>query len=171
MEANGRRSAAPAHEPNTMLKSLELKIPPAAVWFLCATAMAGIARQTPSFARPFPGRIVLALGLAGLGAGLGFAGVLAFRRRRTTVNPHRPEVVSAMVAGSIYRFTRNPMYLGLLLMLLAWAAYLAHPLACAVVPLFVPYMNRFQILPEERALRAKFGKAFADYAKSVRRWM
>ena len=52
------------------------------------------------------------------------------------------------------------MYLGLLLMLLGWAAYLAHPLACAVPPVFVLYMNRFQILPEERALQAKFGPAF-----------
>ena len=154
-----------------MLKFLELKIPPVAVWLLCAAAMAWIARLTPAGARQFPGRIGLALGLAALGAGLGLAGVRAFRSRRTTVNPHRPQAVSAMVADGIYRVTRNPMYLGLLLMLLAWAAFLAHLFACALLPIFVLYLNRFQIQPEERAMQAKFGQAFADYAKTVRRWI
>ena len=154
-----------------MLKFLELKIPPAVVTLLCMAAMVWISRLTPSLARPFPGRIAAAIGLAALGAGLGLAGVAAFCGSRTTVNPHRPTAVSALVVRGVYRVTRNPMYLGLLLMLLALAAYLAHPLACAALPIFVPYMNRFQILPEERALRAKFGEAFADYAKSVRRWI
>lgn len=154
-----------------MLKRLELKIPPVVVTLLCMAAMAGIARLAPALSRPFSGRHFAAAGLAALGAALGAAGVRAFRAQRTTVNPHRPAAVSAMVVGGIYRRTRNPMYLGLLSILLGWAAYLAHPLACAVPLIFVAYMNRFQILPEERALRAKFGPAFSDYAQTVRRWI
>lgn len=154
-----------------MLKCLELKIPPVAVMLLCMAAMSGIARLSPSLARPFPGRLVAAAGLAAFGAVLGFAGLLAFRRARTTVNPHRPATVSAMVVAGVYRITRNPMYLGLLMMLLGWAVDLSHPLACAALPIFVLYMDRFQIRPEERELQAKFGPAFAEYAKSVRRWI
>ena len=154
-----------------MLKRLEHQIPPVVVMLLCMAAMAGIARLAPTLSRPFSGRLFAAAGLAALGAALGAAGVLAFRAQRTTVNPHRPAAISAMVVGGIYRRTRNPMYLGLLLMLLGWAAYLAHPLACAVPPVFVLYMNRFQILPEERALQAKFGPAFDAYAQAVRRWI
>lgn len=154
-----------------MLNFLELKIPPVVATFLCLAAMAWISRLAPSLSRPFPGRLALALGLAALGAGLGLAGVATFLATRTTVNPHRPAATSALVVRGVYRFTRNPMYLGLLLMLLAAAAYLAHPLAGAVLPVFVLYLNRFQILPEERALRARFGDAFAAYAKTVRRWI
>ena len=154
-----------------MSKYLELKIPPVAVTLLCMASMAEIARLSPSLARPLPGRLVAAAGLAAFGMAMGFAGLLAFRRARTTVNPHRPAAVSAMVVHGVYRFTRNPMYLGLFIMLLAWAAYLSHPLACAALPAYVLYMDRFQIRPEERELQAKFGPAFAEYAKSVRRWI
>ena len=154
-----------------MLKSLELKIPPGALAIACAAAMAGIAHQTPSLAWPFPGRLLVAGLLAAGGAGFGLAGVWSFLKARTTVNPHRPSSASALVVGGAYRITRNPMYLGLLLLLLAEAAFLANAPALAFPPAFVGYMNRFQIIPEERALLRQFGAAFSDYAKTVRRWI
>jgi protein-S-isoprenylcysteine O-methyltransferase Ste14 len=75
------------------------------------------------------------------------------------------------VARGIYNYTRNPMYLGMLLVLLALALYRASPWALAGPLLFIVWMNRFQIVPEERALAAKFGASFEAYRQRVRRWL
>jgi protein-S-isoprenylcysteine O-methyltransferase Ste14 len=94
-----------------------------------------------------------------------------FLRARTTINPLKPGNASALVAGGIYRFTRNPMNLGLATLLLAWTIYLGNIAALAGVLLFILYMNRFQIAPEERALQARFGAEFDAYCARVRRWI
>jgi protein-S-isoprenylcysteine O-methyltransferase Ste14 len=83
----------------------------------------------------------------------------------------KPDAASSLVADGVYRWTRNPMYLGFLIALAGWAAYLANVASALVLPLFVLYMNRFQIVPEERALAARFGPQFEDYRRSVRRWL
>ena len=105
------------------------------------------------------------------GIAIALAGVMKFHQAKTTVNPIRPEKTSAMVTSGVYRLSRNPMYLGFLLALVAWAIWLSHALAFAFLPFFVIYMNRFQIIPEERALAAKFGGKFTEYRNSVRRWL
>ena len=105
------------------------------------------------------------------GTVIALAGVVEFVRRKTTVNPVTPGAAAVIVTSGIYRFSRNPMYLGLLLVLMGWAVWLSNLMAFALLPFFVLYMNRFQIEPEERALSAKFGRAFIDYMGSVRRWI
>jgi len=97
--------------------------------------------------------------------------LIAFRQSHTTVDPVHPERASTLVVGGVYRFTRNPMYLGFALLLLAWVVYLSAWLGVLVIALFVAYMNRFQIKAEERALESQFGQAFREYKKSVRRWL
>lgn len=119
------------------------------------------------------GRSAFVAALAAIGAGLLIAvtGVLAFRRHQTTINPHTIDKTSALVTGGIYRFTRNPMYLGMLLVLIG-AVFLSRDiLALLVVPGFIVTLNRLQILPEERALRSKFGGAFDAYCARTRRWI
>ncbi|MBG6289848.1 isoprenylcysteine carboxylmethyltransferase family protein [Pseudomonas nitroreducens] len=106
-----------------------------------------------------------------MGAAVCLAGVLSFRLARTAVNPLRPETASALVSSGIYGHTRNPMYLGFAIALVAWAFYLASPVALLGVVGFVLYMNRFQIGPEEQALASLFGEAFAAYRTRVRRWL
>ncbi len=98
-------------------------------------------------------------------------GVLAFRASRTTVNPLKPERASALVTGGIYRVTRNPMYLGMTLLLLAWAIQLSALLPFLGPVVFVAYITRFQIEPEERTLRRVFGDGYTAYARQVRRWL
>jgi protein-S-isoprenylcysteine O-methyltransferase Ste14 len=98
-------------------------------------------------------------------------GVASFRRARTTLNPLKPDKSSALVMSGIYRYTRNPMYLGLLLVLLGWAFFLANALAFVFLPVFILYMNRFQIDPEERVLASVFGQEFVAYLSKVRRWL
>lgn len=75
-----------------------------------------------------------------------------------------------MIAGP-YRFTRNPMYLGMVLILLAWCLWLGNAAALLALAAFVGYITRFQIVPEERALAGRFGAAYEDYRRRVRRWV
>lgn len=82
-----------------------------------------------------------------------------------------PGGASSLVQGGIYRFTRNPMYLGFLLVLGGWAVLLANGLAFVGPLAFVAYLNRFQIGPEERALAGLFGPEYAKYRARVRRWV
>jgi protein-S-isoprenylcysteine O-methyltransferase Ste14 len=151
--------------------ALELKVPPLALAALLATAMWLGARLAPSLSFAMPGRIGVVAVLAAAGFVVVLAGALAFRSARTTVDPRQPTRSAALVSNGIYRFSRNPMYVGFTLLLAAWALHLANLLAPIALPAFVAYVTRFQIVPEERALRAKFGRAFDDYARSVRRWL
>jgi protein-S-isoprenylcysteine O-methyltransferase Ste14 len=160
-----------AVEAQEQVQVLELRIPPVAVFGVAALAMGALAILVPAVRYEFPGQL-LAASLLLLCAGLvGLAAVRAFARHETTVNPLRPERATRLVAGGIYRHTRNPMYLSLLLALLAWGAWLGSLAAAAVIPLFVLALTRWQIMPEERALEALFGPQFTAYRQRVRRWI
>ncbi|HEY3476643.1 MAG TPA: isoprenylcysteine carboxylmethyltransferase family protein [Anaerolineales bacterium] len=152
------------------MSALELKVPPVAVLLLFALMMWLLStyETSLSFLLPWSRAIALFVCCAGLAIGLG--GVIAFRRANTTVNPITPEATTTMVTSGLYRFSRNPMYLGLLVVLTGWAIFLSHLVAFALLPLFVLYMNRFQIIPEERVLSAKFAHQFTAYKETVRRW-
>jgi protein-S-isoprenylcysteine O-methyltransferase Ste14 len=116
-------------------------------------------------------RLVVALVLVLMGAAVSLAGVVSFRRARTTVNPLKPEKTSSLVCSGIYRVTRNPMYLGFLLVLIGWAVMLGSAFAVFGPVLFVVYISLFQILPEERVLQNLFGDEFTAYRARVRRWL
>lgn len=154
-----------------MMTSLELKIPPVAVLLVCGAGMWFVSALFPLMSIHIPGRTVLAVVTAFVGAAFGAAGVQAFRAASTTVDPRYPEKSSLVVRTGIYGRSRNPMYFGLLLILAAWGLFLAHALAFAGLPVFVLYMNRFQIQPEERALLTGFEDDYRDYMRSVRRWI
>jgi protein-S-isoprenylcysteine O-methyltransferase Ste14 len=154
--------------------SLELRIPPVAVVLLCAGVMVAMERVLPTAV--MLSQIEAPLGLlagflAATGIVVAILGALAFRRAGTTVDPRYPDRASQLVVSGVYRVTRNPMYLGMLLCLAALAVYLRSPSAGLLLPLFVAYMNRFQIRAEERAMRDRFGAIYERYAASVRRWI
>jgi protein-S-isoprenylcysteine O-methyltransferase Ste14 len=153
------------------MPALDTRIPPPVVGALVAAAMWGLSAVGPQFALA-PGLRLAAVALL-VAAGVAFdvLALLAFRGARTTVNPLRPERATSLVTGGVYRVTRNPMYVGLALLLLAWAAYLSALLPLAGPVVYVLYITRFQILPEERSLEAVFGDAYAAYRTRVRRWL
>jgi protein-S-isoprenylcysteine O-methyltransferase Ste14 len=154
-----------------MIADRKLRVPPVALFVVVALLMWAVAAWLPSWRIALPGRtLVAALLLLAAGA-IGIAGVRAFERARTTVDPLRPEKASALVTSGIYRRTRNPMYVALAIALLGWAVWLEHPLALLGVAAFVAWINRFQIAPEEHALRALFGTEFERYCSEVRRWL
>lgn len=150
---------------------LELKIPPPVVGALVAAAMWGVAAIGPQFSIASEPRYATAVLLVVAGVALDLLGLIAFRASRTTINPLKPERASALVTGGVYRVTRNPMYVGLGLLLLAWAIYLSALLPFAGLAIFVLYITRFQIQPEERILKGIFGGEYATYAARVRRWL
>jgi protein-S-isoprenylcysteine O-methyltransferase Ste14 len=150
---------------------LEHRVPPPLAGLLCAGAMWYLATLVPAIALPQSVRLIATAALGAAGLLVMLAGVVSFHLARTTVNPLKPEAATALVTSGVYRYTRNPMYLGMLLLLVAWAAYLASPPALAGAVAFWLYIGRFQIRPEERALAALFGTAFSDYASRVRRWL
>ena len=125
----------------------------------------------PVFDFALPGREIVAAVLVVVALIVGLPAVVGFRRAKTTVNPLKPEASTALVTGGIYRWTRNPMYLAMLLLLIGWACIVSNWAALAMLPLFVAYLNRFQIGPEERALQARFGAEFESYRRKVRRWL
>ena len=153
------------------MRVLELKVPPPAVALVTAVLMWLVSRAVPAFAFGFPAGNLLAAGLAILGLMIAVSGVVTFRRARTTLNPTKPESSSSLVSWGIYRVTRNPMYLGLLLELTGWAIFLSNSLAFLFLPAFIVYINRFQIVPEEQALTSLFAREFVAYQSHVRRWL
>ena len=147
------------------------KIPPVALALLVAGMMWLTSRLAPAFATVLPASRVVAVCLGVLGIGIAAAGVVSFRRAATTVNPMRPETASSLVVTGVYRFTRNPMYLGLLILLLGWAVFLSNAVGFVWLPAFMLIMNRVQIAAEESALAALFGPEFTRYRMNVRRWL
>lgn len=153
------------------MQALENRIPPPLVATLFALFMWGLSSVVPGIEVSDSLRIAITLAVLAFGAFFCLAGVLSFRRARTTVNPLKPETASALVSSGIYRVSRNPMYLGFALFLVAWAVFLASPWALVGVLGFILYMNRLQIAAEERALEALFGAEFDHYKSRVRRWL
>ena len=153
------------------MSTLELKIPPPVLGLGLAFLMWLTSLFFEPWPVPFGFRLGAALALVAIGQSISISGILLFRRAGTTVNPFKPDAASSLVTNGVYRFTRNPMYIGLLLTLLGWAAFLSSPVALLYLAVFVLYMNRFQIEPEERVLASLFGAGYAAYRTQVRRWL
>ena len=150
--------------------ALEHKVPPPLIGALCALLMWLICGMPPLTGKP-PLLLVPALALVVLGLMVEAAGVLSFRRARTTVNPFAPERTVNIVSSGIYRLSRNPMYLGMVCILTGWAVWLWQVQAVLGMVLFVAWITRFQIIPEERILTQKFGTEYRHYRQQVRRWV
>ena len=155
----------------TPLMQLDVRIPPPVVALIVAAAMWGLSLITARIEVSNPIRVIASSIIAMMGIGVAICGVVAFRRAQTTVSPLKPETASRLVTSGVYRFTRNPMYLGLCLVLIAWALLLSSAWVLLGPLAFVLYITRFQITPEEKALSRLFGDAFADYRSKVRRWI
>ncbi len=152
-------------------RGLELKIPPPLFALVVAGVMWELARFSPQIELSGTLRHVLAGVLFLSGVLFTASAALTIRRSKTTVNPLKPDTTTALVTGGPFRVSRNPMYLGVLLVLVGWAVQLGAPWTLAGPVAFVLYIQRFQIVPEERVLAMKFGAAYAQYCARVRRWL
>jgi protein-S-isoprenylcysteine O-methyltransferase Ste14 len=154
------------------LQYLEHKVPPLLLLLCFALAVWWLATVTTPVAAVL-NPLLSALALLAFIGGLIFclAAVWYFRRAHTTVDPRKPEQTSALVCNGIYRWSRNPMYVGFALFLLAQTLYLGVLWGILLLPLFIAYLQQFQIKPEERALQTLFGAAYQQYCQQVRRWL
>lgn len=149
---------------------LELKVPPLVVLLIAAILMAALAPYWPGLNVTFSQWLLMSLSAA-LGLAFSLAGSLTFVKADTTVNPLDPEQTSALVTSGIYQYSRNPMYVGFALFLAAFAWYLFNLNALIIWIGFVVYLQRFQIIPEERFLTAKFTEQYTLYKNKVRPWL
>lgn len=153
------------------MRALEHKIPPPIVVVLIGVAMGMAAYVLPMTSSVGQWRFVIA-GVFGLfGAFFGVPAFMAFARANTTINPINIEAASTLVTSGIYRYTRNPMYVSLMSLLLAWAFCLSVPWVFLGPVAFLIFTTRFQIIPEERVMVTKFGRDYDEYCKRVRRWL
>lgn len=152
------------------MRRLELKIPPLVQLAACGTAMWLMAADSSTSSL---GTLEIALisFFSLLGTLFCSAGVWYFNREKTTVDPRYPERTATLVVSGIYKYTRNPMYVGFVSFLLAECVFFAQWLALSWVLIFVWYLTRYQIIPEERALRKIFGEEYTQYQKKVPRWL
>jgi len=153
------------------MNAFELRVPPLIVTLLVAAIMWGMSKMGASIEIPSVVRYVVTATIGFVGGCIGLAGIVSFRRAKTTVNPLKPENASSLVTAGIYSVTRNPMYLGILFVLLAWAVFLTSAWALVGPVAFVLYINRFQIAPEERVMATMFGASYSEYMARVRRWL
>lgn len=149
---------------------MELKVPPVIVFIVFALAMYLLNLVLPVGFFDFFGRILLAKILVGIAVVVGCLGLVPFFVKKTTVDPTKPEKASVLITNGVYKFSRNPMYFSLLVVLLALGILLGNAFNTLVAAGFVGYMNRFQIIPEERMLLEKFGKPYKEYLTRTRRW-
>jgi protein-S-isoprenylcysteine O-methyltransferase Ste14 len=154
-----------------IVQTLELKIPPVILVLVTASLMWTLAVAVPSLDFTLSSSSLVALVLAAIGIGFALLGVWEFRSAGTTVDPRVPDQSVSLVVRGVYRISRNPMYVGFLLVLIAWGIFLSNLASLVLLPAFVIYMNRFQIVPEERHMREKFGEAYSQYEAEARRWI
>jgi protein-S-isoprenylcysteine O-methyltransferase Ste14 len=152
------------------MQSLELKVPPLAV-ILIALALVYVLAKLPLPQYHFAWTDAVSGLFLLTGAISAFLGLWQFRQARTTTNPLNPSKASNLVTSGIYRFTRNPMYLGMLFVLIGGIIEFGALLGFVIIPLFVWYMTRFQIVPEEQIIEGLFGQDYRDYKQQVRRWI
>ena len=97
--------------------------------------------------------------------------IILFKKYQTTITPLNPSNATKLITDGIYKFSRNPMYLGLLLVLVGISIILNLTGGFFFILLFILYINLFQIIPEENAMVDLFKDEFLEYKKNVRRWI
>ncbi len=152
------------------MKFLELKIPPVLTFAICVALMWLTSLISNEAVMNTKFRLIIGMISLVTGGCIASAGVLEFKKVKTPLNPLKPDQAKSVVSTGIYKFTRNPMYLGLLFGLIFWTCYLDN-LYCLIFVIFFPwYMTQFQIKPEERTLQSIFGEPYDAYKTRVRRW-
>lgn len=150
---------------------LKTKIPPPVYLLVCAGLMWWLNQHFPIYQWLHTPWNKLGLVLIGIALLCDFWSLYLFYRAKTTPNPMRPDNSAYLVTSGLYQYSRNPMYVGLTVMLVGWGMYLGSVSPFALVPVFVRLMTKQQIEPEEAALTQKFGNAYQEYRQRVRRWL
>ena len=151
--------------------NLELKIIPIIQLVICVFLTLAARYIFPQFNYSLAYNNVFCIVLFTLAIVIALKAILDFRKNQTTVNPTTPQKSTTVVATGIYAFSRNPMYLAMLIALLTFSCWLENIIGFMTSPLFFFYITKYQIIPEERALTQLFGESYNQYKSRVRRWL
>lgn len=150
---------------------MRTRVPPPIVTAICGLLMWLVARHVPFGQFAFDAQQVAALALVSGGGLLMTLAAWQFQRARTTLNPMKPHTATTLVTRGVFAFSRNPIYVADLLFLVAAGLWFGSLPAFLLLPVFVLYMDRFQIVPEEEILARMFDADYAAYRARVRRWI
>jgi len=150
---------------------MELKVIPVVQVIIAVLLMIVLSKLWPELILNWPAHKQIAILLFSLAIVVGISAIISFKRHKTTVNPTKPEASTSIVSSGVYSLSRNPMYLAMLISLISVAYYLQHITALPVILIFIAYMTRFQIIPEEKVLTKIFSQQYLDYQSRVRRWL
>ncbi|MCM2680865.1 methyltransferase family protein [Echinimonas agarilytica] len=153
------------------MPQLELKVPPVLLVLIAVVLIQfapGHFQVYGHAATTF--KVAAAVALAA-GIIIAMLGIVSFKQHQTTVNPMTPDAANTLVDSGVFQYTRNPMYVGMALVVLAFGLWLGKPLSLVILMGFTAYLTQYQIIPEERALQQRFGDSFDNYCASVKRWL
>ena len=148
---------------------MKAKIPPPILAFLMIGLVYLSSLLIGSVSFDYQASLSVVLVIAGMGCALPSFRLVA--RKKTTISPFTPSETSVLLTEGMYRYSRNPMYLGLLLLIIAATIWFGTWFGIIISLLFILLMNIFQIIPEEEALLQIFGEEYLEYKKKVRRWI
>ncbi|MBF0264221.1 MAG: isoprenylcysteine carboxylmethyltransferase family protein [Gammaproteobacteria bacterium] len=154
----------------TYVNPLKLLIPPPVYMVIFAGLMWLLSQYYPVYSWSIDTQDI-GIGIIFIGGLIDLSSLFLFLIAKTSVNPMKPEKAETVVKRGMYKFSRNPMYLGLLLLLTGWSLFLGVLSALVLLPTFVWTINTMQIQYEEVILEQKFGDDYVQYKKSVRRWI
>lgn len=146
-------------------------LPPPVAGILALCVMWGLDQLFPTARLAFPGQGLLALLIIGFALWLDIIAIRTFRKAGTTTNPVSPEKTSTLVDHGLFARSRNPIYVALILFLIAGGLWFGNPVNLVVIAGFIWFMTNFQIKPEEAALTELFGEQYEAYCRKVRRWI
>ncbi len=150
---------------------LQTRIPPPVYMLLFGTAMWALDKYLPVLYWNIQPWTRIGWGIMGLGFLIELAAISLFLKAKTTANPMKPHNASSLVKTGLYRYTRNPMYLGIAILLTGWSIQLGSLTPLIGPPLFIFIITHMQIRPEERALAQVIGEAYLRYKSEVPRWL
>lgn len=148
---------------------MKTKIPPPIIMIFFGTCILLSKRIFPNI--DFGNVAYVGFLFYGLAAFLILNSISTFRKHKTTVNPLKPESASSLVTSGVFQITRNPMYLAMAFILIALSIHRSAVGGIVFIPLFIGYITKFQIIPEEAAMQKLFGDEFSTYKNKVRRWL
>lgn len=150
---------------------LQLKIPPPVYAISIAIIMWLLNRHFPLVEIISSPWNKIGLGIILIAASFDVWSLFLFLKKHTTPNPMKPENTTGIVTKGLYKYSRNPMYLGLLIILFGFGVWLGSLLPFLLLPVFYWVITEMQIKPEERMLEQKFGNVYLEYKNRVRRWL
>ena len=145
------------------------KIPPPIITLICGLGIYFSRSLFPKY--NYISINIIAVSFLLLGIIILITAVLSFKKQGTTVSPLQPEKASYLVVSGIFKYSRNPMYLGMLLILISMTIKFNFVGGILIIFAFIAFITKFQIIPEEEAMEKLFGQEFKNYKKTTRRWL